>query len=311
VPQGVIELNHKPTRPLVVGLGEILWDLLPEGKQLGGAPANFAFHAGQFDTQSFVVSAIGRDPLGDAILAQLDSLQIPTEYLSIVDGPPTGTVSVELDDNGTPSYTIHQGVAWDEIPWSDELAALAARADCVGFGTLACRCGISRETILNFLRSTRDDCLRIFDINLRQHFYDTVTIRDGLELARVLKLNDEELPIVVAAVGLAEPDGPMGTYQEVGQTLCREFDLDMIVLTCGASGAMRISRDDIAQYEGQLVDVADTVGAGDSFTATIAAGLLAGIDPDTVFRHAIRVAAHVCTQAGATPNLPESLRTFD
>ena len=300
--------------PVVVGLGEILWDLLPEGKQLGGAPANFAYHAKQFGADAYVVSAVGDDALGQEIFGQLDALGIPRDYVSVESGSPTGTVSVELDEKGVPTYAIHEGVAWDAIGLSDALLELAKKTDAVCYGSLAQRCGISRETILSFLRATPEDCLRIFDINLRQHYFDAVTVRDGLALARILKINDEELPVVARLLGLN--NGKPRSLEETALDLCGKFDLEMVVLTCGAEGAIRIGpgrviehgEGVIERYEGEAVKVVDTVGAGDSFTAAIAAGLLARIEPDRVFRHAARVAGYVCTQAGATPTLPESLR---
>ena len=288
-------------KPVVIGLGEVLWDLLPGGKKFGGAPANFAYHAQALGAEAYVVSCVGDDELGDEILRQLDALGLSREYIAIDAEHPTGTVSVDLDARGKPSYVIHENVAWDFIRLRPEMIGQAQRADAVCFGSLAQRSPVSRVTIRDFVTSTRDDCLRIFDINLRQHYFNTDTIAASLEWATVLKLNDEELPVVAQRLSI------QGAEKEILGTLCRRFNLDLIALTMGGEGAMLFTPEECSVQAGLPVEIADTVGAGDAFTAALAVGLMKGRDLDTINRHANRVACYVCSQPGATPPMPPEL----
>jgi len=289
-------------RPLVIGLGEVLWDLLPEGKQFGGAPTNFAYHAKQFGADARVVSCVGDDDLGREILERLDRLGLDRQFVAVDPHRPTGTVSIAVDGDGKPDYIIHEDVAWDHIPVLPGLEELALRADGVCFGSLAQRSSMSHNTINRFLEATSERCLRIFDINLRQHYYTTEIIQESLEQANVLKINDEELP-VVAELLLIE-----GDLHAVMHTLIDRYALQAIALTKGADGSELVGRDVRATQPGAEVEVADTVGAGDAFAAVLAMGLLRGLDLETINAHAARVAAYVCTQAGATPEMPEELR---
>ena len=293
-------------RPLIIGLGEVLWDLLPGGKQFGGAPANFAYHAKAMGAEGVVVSCVGDDDLGREILDRLDGLGLGREYVAVDPKHPTGTVSVELDADGKPDYIIHEPVAWDFIPKGPALDELAAKTDAVGFGSLAQREGVSRATIQHFLAATRPDCLRIFDINLRQHFYNRDTITAGLEAASVLKLNDEELPVVAELLSIE------GDESAVLATLIEQFSLRLIALTKGAQGSVLATADERSEHPGFAAEVsksdgADTVGAGDSFTAVLAMGLLRGLELDTINERANRTACYVCGQAGATPEMPAEL----
>jgi fructokinase len=290
--------------PVVVGLGEVLWDLLPGGKKFGGAPANFAYHAKAFGAETHVVSCVGRDALGDEILQHLDSLQLHREYVGLDESHPTGTVSVELDAAGKPTYVIHENVAWDFIRTQRQMMDLAERADAVCFGTLAQRSAVSRETIGEFVAATREECLRIFDINLRQHYYNAEIISAGLGWASVLKLNDEELPVVARLLSIP------GEERDVLGTLCRRFHLDLIALTKGPQGSVLYAGNACSVQPGQPTQVVDTVGAGDAFTAALAMGLLAQVDLDAINEHANRVAGYVCGQAGATPTMPAELTRF-
>lgn len=292
------------TAPWVVGLGEILWDLLPTGRKLGGAPANFAFHAGQLGARSVIVSSVGTDPLGTEIISQLTELGLDTGFVAILDGRPTGTVSVTLDAGGTASYTIHENVAWDHIPLTPAATALAARADAVCTGSLAQRHTDSRATIQRFLGATRPGCLRIFDLNLRQHYYDRAAIDSTLRLCQVLKLNDEEWPVLARMLDLA-PAVPEGL-----RTLLTRYGLRLVALTCGPRGSLLCSDRAVDQVDARATRVVDTVGAGDAFTAVLAAGLLQGRPLPVIHRHAARVAAYVCSQPGATPRLPPELRAW-
>jgi fructokinase len=297
-------LKSPVENPVVVGLGEVLWDLLPSGRQFGGAPANFAYHAKAMGAEARVVSCVGSDKLGDEILERIRAIGLSDEYVGVDSEHPTGTVSVEIDGEGKPTYVIHEGVAWDYIAPRPELAALVARADCVCFGSLAQRSPVSRTTIRDFVTATRDDCLRIFDVNLRQHYFNIETIAPGLSWATALKLNDEELPVLAKLMSIE------GTATQMLTTFCRRFNLDLIALTKGGQGSLLFTLGAHSIQPGLAVEVADTVGAGDAFTAALAMGLLAGLDLDVIAENANRVATYVCSQNGATPAMPADLLQF-
>jgi fructokinase len=284
----------------VAGIGELLWDMLPQGKQLGGAPCNFAYHASQAGCESFVVSAIGTDTAGDEILTCFHELGLDHSYVQRNADFPTGTVTVTVDDHGIPSYIIHEKVAWDNIGWNPSLEALAKSIDAVCFGSLAQRNTISKQTIIRFLEATGKDCLRVFDINLRQHFFDTVTIIQSLSMANILKLNEDELPVVADLLGLH------GNEDSLLTQLMDKFNLKLIALTKGGSGSILLTKEERSFMEVPQVKIADTVGAGDSFTAVLVAGLLKKAELKIIHETATRVAAFVCTQQGATPRIPHS-----
>ena len=291
-------------RLIVIGLGEVLWDLLPSGKQFGGAPANFAYHAQALGARAYVVSCVGADPLGDEILSRLDALCLSRDCVAVDALHPTGTVSVELDGDGRPTYVLHENVAWDFLRPGPAMLGLAGAADAVCFGSLAQRSAVSRGAIRDFLAATRQDCLRIFDINLRQHYFDAETIAASLSSATILKLNDEELPVVAKLLSID------GTEEEMLDALCRRFDLRLIALTKGAQGALLFTPEERSAQPGLAVEVADTVGAGDAFTAALCMGTLAGLRLEVINAHANRVARFVCSQHGATPPMPPELRRF-
>ena len=285
-------------KPLIVGLGEILWDCLPEGKKLGGAPANFAFHSCLFGADSVAISAIGNDELGDEILRELDEKGL--NYLLPRVEQETGTVQVTLDSEGIPSYEIKTGVAWDNIPFSTEIKQLAEKCDCVCFGSLAQRSEVSRNTIREFLKHTLQKCLKIFDINLRQQFYTKEIIHDNLLACNVLKINDEELEIVSEMFGFFNL-----SVEDKRRRLLEQYHLDMIILTCGVNGSYVFSPDQKNFMETPKVEVADTVGAGDSFTGAFAASILAGKTIREAHQLAVKVSAYICTQKGAMHNYKE------
>jgi fructokinase len=291
--------------PLVVGIGEILWDILPDGRELGGAPANFAFHARALGASSMIVSAVGEDPPGRDILAQLGSRGLDLGGIAVVSGAPTGTVTVGLDAGGIPHYTIHEGAAWDVIPWTSSLGDLAARADAVCFGTLAQRAPVSRATIGAFLDATRPDCLRILDLNLRQHYFGLQTVHGLLERATVLKLNDDELATLAGMLSLPGPES------RVLAGLLETYPLSLIALTKGPAGSRLFGRGVDLSTPGQLVETADTVGAGDAFTAALVAGMLRRKGWAEIGERANRVAAYVCSRKGAWPELPSELAAWD
>ena len=290
------------TRPLLVGIGEILWDMLPGGKQLGGAPANFAYQANALGGRGVVVSRVGDDDLGREILARLDTCNVDRRFVLIDPDHPTGTVDVRVDQRGIPEYVIHQNVAWDHLEMTPDVSALAPTIDCVCYGTLAQRGETSRDTIAAFLKSTRSDCLRVFDINLRQNFYSASLIENLLSVSRVLKLNDAELPVVGELLNLGDSE------REIIDNLFRRFDLIAIALTRGPQGSAIFTPDRVYEQPAPEVQIADTVGAGDAFTAAIALGICAGVEMGKIGELATRVAAFVCTQHGAMPSMPADLR---
>ncbi len=281
-------------------MGEALWDCLPEGRKFGGAPANFAYHVGQFGWHSVVVSAVGNDPLGDEIMDIVRGVKLDNRIARVLQ--PTGTVQVTLSGDGIPSYEICENVAWDNIPWSDELEAMAKDTCAVCFGSLAQRSECSRNTIMRFLDAMPMDSERIYDINLRQHFYSLEVIEESLRRATILKLNEEEIVVVAKLLGL------QGKEEEMcRQILSRYPRLKMIILTYGAVGSYVFSREETSYQATPKVKVADTVGAGDSFTATFVAQYLKGKSIADAHRIAVQASAYVCTQNGAMPVFPAEI----
>ena len=301
----------------VIGIGEALFDRLPEGRKLGGAPANFAYHVSQFGLNGCAISAIGADELGDEIVDKFtairDSLSTFNFQLSTVDQP-TGTVKVTLDEKGVPQYEICLGVAWDNIPLTNNMLEVAHQAQAACFGSLAQRSQTSRETIQAILDAMPEDALKVFDINLRQSWYTAEVIAESLQRANIFKINDEELD-VVATMLLGEPTVPgklIAEDPEKTRRICREliarYELDMLILTCGAIGSYVFTASKESYVATPKVQVADTVGAGDSFTATFVAQLLLGKSIREAHEKAVAVSAYVCTQHGAMPILPEELK---
>jgi fructokinase len=289
-------------RYVLVGIGEILWDILPSGKQMGGAPANFAYHASALGENGVVVSRVGKDALGLEILHRLRLLGLSSDFITLDDSCPTGTVTVNVDQDGVPDFTIHKDVAWDVLPDTQGLPELAQRADVVCYGSLAQRSPTSLDTIQNFLLRMSSDHLRIFDINLRQHFYSKEVISRSLELANILKLNEQELGILSGMYSLE------GEEAFALKGLMERFNLEMVALTKGSNGSALQAQDQRSIHPGFTVDVVDTVGAGDAFTAAMAIGMLKGFELDRINTLANRVASYVCTQPGATPPIPEKIR---
>ncbi len=288
-------------RDLVVGIGEVLFDVLPTGRKLGGAPGNFAYHVSEHGLKGLAVSAVGEDELGDEAAALLREKGLAADLSRV--GFPTGTVQVTLDEKGVPEYEIKTGVAWDYIPWTEELRGIAGRCAAVCWGTLAQRSEVSRATIGAFLDAVGSECLKIFDINLRQAFYTKEVIEESLRRADILKINDEELEVVGRMMGRE-----VRSAEEVCEWLRAEFGLRMVVLTCGAKGSVVMGAEGISRLATPKVDVVDTVGAGDSFTATFCAGLLKGLTMGEAHERAVEVSAYVCTQSGAMCCVPKGLR---
>jgi fructokinase len=283
---------------VIVGLGEALYDVLPEGAKLGGAPANFAYHTSQFGHNAVAISALGNDALGDQAIKEFNEKGVK-HIMPRVDFP-TGVVNVELDNEGVPTYDIKTNVAWDNIPFTPELEEIAKNCRCVCFGSLAQRSKVSHETIQRFLANTPKECLKIFDINLRQNFYTKEIIKENLKQANILKINDEEL----VAIGRLF-DYPGLDMENKCWLILGKYDLDMLVLTCGVNGSY-VFAPGISSYQPTpRVEVADTVGAGDSFTASFASAILAGKDIKEAHELAVKVSAYVCTQKGAMPKIPQ------
>ena len=276
----------------IVGIGEILWDMLPSGKALGGAPANFAYHAGRLGEEGWAVSAVGDDALGREILDLVKSKGL--RNLIAVTDKPTGTVQVELDDRGVPAYNIMEDVAWDNIPFTPEMEELAKRADAVCFGSLVQRMN-SRPSVMRFIRAMRPDALKVFDINLRQHYYSCEVIEESLMLADILKINDEEIRILAGMLGLSDD----------AVTACRElignFGLRLVILTKGPEGSEVITADKVIPQGVDDVEIVDTVGAGDSFTAAFTVAYLRGDSLAEAQRLASATASYVCSRKGAMP----------
>lgn len=290
-------------RPTVIGVGEVLWDLLPGGQQLGGAPANFAYHAQSLGARALVVTRVGNDSLGRGVLQRFKDMNLPTGTVQVDDQNPTGTVTVILNNLGVPEFTINENAAWDRMVVTSPALEAVRQADAVCFGSLAQRDPASRATIQQLLKETPAGALRVFDINLRQNFYSREIIEQSLRLANVLKLNDEEL------VKVAEMFTVPGDTKAQMEWLAENFGLKVVVLTRGPRGSLIYSANRWSEQPGRAVRVVDTVGAGDSFAAALVTGLLSEMEIDEVHAIASEVARYVCSQSGATPPLPEILRS--
>ena len=281
-----------------VGLGELLWDLLPSGKQLGGAPANFAYITNLLGDHGIPASRIGCDALGDEALQKLTQLGLSTSFVQRDSVHPTGTVNVKIDDAGQPCFDILHPVAWDYLEWTKEWEQLAREADAVCFGSLAQRSARSQSTIKTFLNATRREAIRIFDVNLRQNFYSRQILAESMSLATIVKLNHEELPKIMALFELEHR-----SEKDSARRLLSLHNLKLICVTRGGAGSLLISADECSEHAGVKVKVTDTIGAGDAFTAAMVHGYLRGVRLDQINETANRVGAWVASQSGATPAL--------
>lgn len=287
----------------IAGIGEILWDILPDTRKLGGAPANFACHVSQFGLDGMIISAIGRDSLGKEVIKELGRKSIRTVLQEVP--YPTGTVEVVLDGNGVPHYDIKEDSAWDNMTFTAELASIARDTRAACFGSLAQRNGTSRRTIelfLDAMDSNGEDTYKIFDINLRQNFYTEEIIESSLKKCNILKINDEELSVISRMFSL-----PAGNTEDICHSIVRTYGLKLLILTCGTNGSYIFSQEGTSFEETPKVTVADTVGAGDSFTAAFISSLTYGKSVKEAHRLAVKVSAFVCTKEGATPILPAEL----
>ena len=293
---------------LIVGLGELLWDLLPTGRQLGGAPANFTVMSARLGNYGVIASRIGRDQLGESARTYLASMPADTTYLQTDEEQATGSVSVTIHD-GQPEYVIHQPVAWDFLAYTPEWLALAQRADAVCFGTLAQRHNVSRKTIHAFLAATPEGCLRVFDVNLRKPFYDARLLADSLKKATLLKINEIELPIVMALLDLAQDCGSdESSILQCARLLLDHYPLQLVCVTMGSQGSVLVTREEHHRHYGIATEVADTVGAGDAFTAALVKFYLQGVPLPVLNEAGNRWGSWVASQRGAMPELPEDVR---
>ena len=279
-------------KPVVVGVGELLWDIFPTGKRAGGAPVNFVYHATQLGAEGYAISAVGKDELGTEILQELDKNHI-AYYIDTLNYP-TGTVQVKLN-NGIPSYTIIENVAWDHIPLTQQAIDLVKRADAICYGTLSLRSPDSKNTVTTLLSYARKDALRFYDINLRQHYYSKELIEELLKLANVFKVNDEELVVLRDLFNLK------GTDEEVCKYFMNNYNLKYLILTAGEKYSLVCSQNECSRIETPKVTVADTVGAGDAFSGAFVQGILAGKSLKEAHKQAVEISAFVCTKTGAWP----------
>lgn len=289
-------------KDLVIGMGEALWDVLPDGKKIGGAPANFAYHVSQFGIPSLAISAIGDDALGKELLENFDAKDVKYHIDTVP--YPTGTVQVELDEAGVPQYEIKENVAWDNIPATEELKSIAADTKAFCFGSLAQRNIVSRTTINEFLQAIpkENDPLIVFDVNLRQSFYTKEVLCNSMKACNILKINDEELVTVSRMFGYPGID-----LQDKCWILLGKYNLKMLILTCGINGSYVFTPGEVSFLPTPMVEVADTVGAGDSFTAAFIASILRGKSVPEAHHKAVNTSAFVCTQHGAMPVLPADI----
>lgn len=281
-------------------MGEALWDMLPEGKKIGGAPANFAYHVSQFGLPGCVVSAVGDDAPGKEIIENFTAKGL-NQLIATVPYP-TGTVQVEVDKAGIPQYDIRENVAWDNIPYTAQLQSLARQAKAVCFGSLAQRNAVSRSTINHFLDAMPDDSLIVFDANLRQGFYNKEILNSSMRRCNILKINDEELETIGRMFDCPDID-----LMDKCRFLLDKYNLNILIVTCGINGSYVFTTDVVSYLPTPMVEVADTVGAGDSFTAAFIASILKGKTITQAHSCAVQTSAFVCTQKGAMPVLPAEL----
>lgn len=284
---------------IVAGLGEVLFDVLPEGEQIGGAPMNFAYHAHSLGATGIPVSTVGDDARGERAVAELEQRGLATSAISVAQGYATGYVQADVDGQGVARYTFPDDIAWDHLRLNDRAMEVAAKAHAVCFGTLVQRGPESMAAVHRFLDAARPDTLKIFDVNLRQDFYSRQVISRSLEYAGVLKLSDQELPVLARMFDMSGPDS------DLLKQMVDKFGLDLAVLTRGESGSLLVSPGGHDDHPGIRTRVQDTIGAGDSFTAAVALGLLKKLPLDIINGKANQLAAYVCACPGAMPPLPD------
>jgi fructokinase len=287
--------------PLFVGLGELIWDLLPEGRRMGGAPTNFAYMARLLGNRSAVASRVGRDALGREALARLEAVEVSTEFVQVEDTHPTGTVGVRIGERGEATFMVNGNSAWDYLEWTELWEELAARADCVCFGTLGQREPRARETITRFLEHVRPSAPRVFDVNLRHSFFTPEMLARSLALSDAVKLNAEELRAAASMLDLRGDD-----ERTLAEELLARFRLNLVAITRGESGSLLVSSEGASEHAGFRVRVVDTIGSGDAFAAALAHCRLRGATLEVSNEIANRVGSWVATHAGATPDADPS-----
>jgi len=297
------DLTNKEKIFNIVGIGEILWDIFPDGKKLGGAPANFAYYVKRLGQNGIIVSRVGCDPLGKEILKSVEELNLDNTYIQSDSSYPTGTVDVKLDKTGQPNYIINKKVAWDFLILDNSLKKLAADADAVCFGTLAQRSSKSKDTISKFLKLTGSNTIKIFDINLRQNFYSNRILRQLLKNTTILKLNSNELEILKNLLGYSNNDSEINLCKKI----INENNLELLCLTKGNKGSLILDRSDYFIHKGYKVEIADTVGAGDAFTAAMIVQYIKGKTLKEISNAANKLGSWVSSQSGATPVLNEKI----
>ena len=297
------EEKRKKQPHILVGIGEILWDILPQGPRLGGAPANFAYYTQALGERGIIVSKVGRDSEGEKILAKMRFHGLESKYIAIDDKHPTGMVTVKLDNRGIPQFKIHEDCAWDYLEITPQLRKLAQQVDAVCYGSLAQRSFDSRQSIREFIAQTRSDCLRIFDVNLRAPFYASEDIDFLLRKSQILKLNEDELWILAELFQIENKQEKL-----IINFFFATYPIELIVLTRGERGSTLYTREKISNSSAFPVKVKDTVGAGDAFTAAVAVGLLYHKGLDKINETANQIAAFVCTQPGAWTPLSDELK---
>lgn len=280
----------------IAGFGEVLWDMLPSGKVVGGAPLNFAYHTSQFGCEGFIISALGSDTLGMELMDMIKKIKVKTNCLQ-VNHHLTGTVEVKLDNNGTPTYKITENVAWDFIAWDEKINKCSAELDAVCWGTLAQREKQSQSVILQLLQSVKPQCLKVFDCNFRGTYFNKEIITTSLKYANVFKCNEEEWPVLESYFYL------QGTIENQIIQLANRFDLAYLAYTMGKNGSIVYHNGEFNYQQSLKINIVDTVGAGDCFTAVLTTGILNGLPIDLIHKKAVESAGFVCTQAGATPTL--------
>lgn len=294
----------------IVGLGEVLWDMVPGpggsvGPRLGGAPANFAVACGRLGARAVVASAVGQDKLGGDTLEALSGNGVATEVVQR-NGLPTSQVTVALDAAGHASYTIVQPVAWDALAWTREWEHLAQEAEAVCFGTLAQRSPQSRDTVRRLVVETRPEAARVFDVNLRKPFWDDEVLDWGMRHATILKLNEDELPLVLRAVGQTNASGDEATGAR--KLLHLGPRLKLVCVTLGGRGCLLTTHDGQTHHPGYPAKVVDTIGAGDAFTAAMVTYWMKERPLGGIAAAANRLGSYVASQSGAMPEFPAALR---
>jgi len=286
----------------VVGLGEVLWDLLPAGPQLGGAPTNFTYQAGALGARAMIVTRVGNDDLGREVIERFIKMNLPLETVQVDPVRLTGTVTVTLNEKGVPQYGFAADTAWEQLALTDSALTAVSSANAICFGTLGQRSPVARKSIQQLVAAASADALRIFDINLRLNFYSREVIEQSMRLSNVLKLNDEELEVLTEMFSL------QGNVRRRIEWFVRTFGFKTVVLTSGSLGSLIHQEGRWSEMPPQPVRVVDTVGAGDAFAAALTMGLLSGMDLGEVHAIAAEIARYVCSHPGAMPPMPEAIR---